>query len=240
MNLVRLLSKNNQRNFLILIINIKKDLKEYMDSQSKKAYIIVDMQNDFCEGGSLEVKGSLEIIPLINDLRKKINWDLVVLTSDWHPKTHCSFHSNHPESTLFQPILLEKTKVEQVMWPNHCVQNTPGAEFHKDIITENSDVIIRKGTLDDVDSYSGFGTYPEDTGLNQILQKHGIKEVYVVGLAFDYCVGNTALDAIKNGYQTFVLADCTRSVTETSEKIMKEKLEKAGCKFITSNDVKSN
>jgi len=206
-----------------------------MEHSDKRAYIIVDMQNDFCKGGALEVRESLDIIKPINELRKNYNWDLIVLTSDWHPRNHCSFHTNNPGSTLFQPFLLEKTKVEQVMWPEHCIQGTKGAEFHPDLIREDTDVIIRKGTDENVDSYSGFGTSPEDTGLNDILRSYDIKEVYVVGLAFDYCVGHTALDAVKNGYKTFVVTDLTRSVADPSEKSMREKLEQAGCKLITSN-----
>ncbi len=206
-------------------------------TNTKRALLIVDVQNDFCEGGSLEVKNASEIIPRINDLRKNHKFDLIVLSSDWHPANHCSFHSNNPGSKLFEPFFLEKTQANQVMWPDHCVQGTFGAEFHKDLVREETDVIIRKGTNPDVDSYSAFGTRPENTGLNEILQKNEIKTVYVVGLAYDYCVGSTALDAAKNGYETYLLTDCTKSVAETTQNEMEKKCIDINCKLITSNEL---
>ena len=208
-----------------------------MNKETKRALLIVDVQNDFCEGGSLEVKGASEIIPKINKLRKEKNFDLIVYSKDWHPQTHCSFQSNNPGSKLFEPIILEKTKVEQVMWPDHCVQNTHGSEFHKDLDVGSTDTIVLKGTRDDTDSYSAFGTKPENTGLNDILKEKDIKTVYVVGLAFDYCVGNTALDAAKNGYETYIVTDCTKSVSEQTEEGMKKNCLENKCKLITSDDV---
>jgi nicotinamidase/pyrazinamidase len=110
----------------------------------KKALLIVDMQYDFIPGGSLEVKGGDEIIQPINKLREK-SWDLVVLTQDWHPDNHFSFHSNNPGSSLFQPFYIKDHDVTQVMWPNHCVQNTSGAELHKDLIVKDTDSRVKKG-----------------------------------------------------------------------------------------------
>src|SRR5688500_7206929 len=116
-----------------------------MDTSKKRALLIIDVQNDFCEGGALEVKHGSEIIPAINELKKDKKWDLIVFSQDYHPQDHCSFQTNNPGSTLFQPFLLEKSSVNQMMWPDHCVQGTKGSEFHKDLNVENGDVIVRKG-----------------------------------------------------------------------------------------------
>jgi nicotinamidase/pyrazinamidase len=162
----------------------------------KTALIIVDVQNDFCKGGSLEVTDANTIIPLINKLRDLPIFDLVVLTRDWHAPTHCSFAANNPGTNVFEMIKLVDTGIDQIMWPTHCVQGTPGAQFHKDlVINHTSDVIVNKGLLERVDSYSGFGSHPEKTELEAVLKKADISTVYCVGLAFDYCVGSTAFDA---------------------------------------------
>lgn len=200
-----------------------------LDSEkSKNALIIVDVQYDFCEGGSLEVRNSNEIIPLINRLRTLKFFDLVVLTRDWHPKTHTSFAENHPGTKLFEMIRLEDTGVDQVMWPTHCVQGSKGAKFHSDLHVKEGDIVINKGQLINVDSYSGFGSYPEQTELEKVLRENEIKNVYTVGLAYDYCVGSTAYDAAIRGFKTFLIQDATRSVAESSEKIMTEKLLSVG------------
>lgn len=208
-----------------------------MVSTGKTALLIVDVQNDFCQGGSLEVKYANEIIPYINDLRKNAKFDLIVVTGDWHPKSHASFQSNNPGSRLFQPIVLEKTKVTQVMWPDHCIQGTYGAEFHKDLVVDDTDIIIHKGTNEDVDSYGAFGTRPEDTGLDEVLRNNGVTQVYVVGLAYDYCVGYTAIDAAKRGYKTYVIVDYTKSVSQENEKEMEKKMVDAGCTLIMSAEL---
>lgn len=203
--------------------------------EGKRALIIVDVQNDFCKGGSLAVNNGNDIIPIINKLREDKKWDLIVTSQDWHDPKHCSFHSNHPGSQLFETIVLEKTNVAQVMWPDHCVQKSFGAEIHKDLVTKESDVKILKGQDNDVDSYSAFGNQSEDTGLNDILKKNDIKVTYVVGLAFDFCVGSTAEDSAKNGYQTFVVSDATKSVATDSEGSMKQRLEKAKVSYVQSD-----
>ena len=123
------------------------------------------------------------------------------------------------------------------MWPTHCVQNSHGAEFHEDLKVEDTDIIIRKGQNDRVDSYSGFGTHPEDTGLNQQLKDAGITTVYVVGLAYDYCVGMTAEDAAKNGYETYLIMDATRSIAPDTTEKMDKSLEGLGAKKIMSKDI---
>ena len=124
---------------------------------AKAALIIVDVQNDFCQGGSLAVTGSLEIIPVINQLRQNPKFECVVRTRDWHPQDHVSFASNHPGKDLFTMITVPETGRQQVMWPDHCVQGSPGADFHPDLVVEESDLVISKGQLQWVESYSGFG-----------------------------------------------------------------------------------
>ncbi|CAI2378949.1 unnamed protein product [Moneuplotes crassus] len=207
-----------------------------MDSE-KKALIVVDVQNDFCEGGSLAVKDAAQIFPIINSLKKNTVFEKVYLTADWHPADHVSFHENNPGTELFQEITLEETGVKQVMWPTHCVQDKTGSEFHKDLEVSDSDVIVKKGTIRTVDSYSGFGTPPEDTGLNQLLQDEGITTVYVTGLAYDYCVGSTARDAAKNGYKTYVVTDATKSIAEETAKAMDDTLSGLGVEKIESSSI---
>ena len=191
-------------------------------SSEKVALIIVDVQNDFCEGGSLAVKDASQILPQVNTLIENKLFSKVYFTADWHPSNHASFHENNPGTELFQTIVLEDTGKEQVMWPTHCVQESNGAEIHKDITVKDDHVLVKKGMLERVDSYSGFGSPPEDTGLAKMLQDDGITTVYVVGLAYDYCVGSTARDAAKNGYKTYVVMDATKGIaTETSEEMKK-------------------
>jgi len=176
-----------------------------MSKITKTALIIVDVQNDFCSGGSLAVPDADAIIPVINDLRQSLKPDLVVLTQDWHPEGHSSFVPTGP-------------------WPPHCVQGTTGAAFHPSLTVLPTDIIIQKGTKVEVDSYSGFGTKLfkdppiERTGLEGILCKNDIRYVYVVGLAFDYCVVATATDAREYAYTT-VIRNATRAVScETAAK----------------------
>ena len=136
------------------------------------------MQNDFCKGGSLEVPDANSIIPLINKLRELPIFDLIVLTRDWHSKTHCSFAANNPGTKVFEMIKLSDTGVDQVMWPTHCVQGSTGAEFHKDLVVKKeTDIIVNKGQVERVDSYSGFGSHPEKTELEEILKQHQISKI---------------------------------------------------------------
>ena len=179
---------------------------------SKKALIIVDVQNDFCTGGSLAVPNCEEIFPVCEKLRNSKFFDKVYRTRDWHPKNHVSFQANNPGTELFQEITLPDTGVKQVMWPTHCVQGTYGAEFHKDLPQRADEVVVDKGTLERVDSYSGFGKLPEKTTLKELLEKDGISVIFCVGLAYDYCVGSTAEDGAKLGFESFVILDATRPV----------------------------
>jgi nicotinamidase/pyrazinamidase len=189
----------------------------------RTALIIVDPQVDFCPGGSLAVAGGDEIMPVINELRKELKPDVVVITQDWHPADHTSFASNNPGEELFKP-----RADGQMMWPAHCVQGTEGAKIHPALEVLPSDIIIKKGTMNDVDSYSAFGSgeavrevgkplkMKEETPLASILAFEGVTDVWVVGLAFDYCVAATAKDAALLGLRTTVLRRATHAVSEES------------------------
>ena len=207
-------------------------------STQKRVLIIVDVQNDFCTGGSLCVTDNEQIFPVIERLRRNEGpkrFDYVFRTRDWHPSTHASFHANNPGSELFGKVILQDTGVEQVMWPTHCVQNTHGADWHPSCQLKPEEIVIDKGTLDRVDSYSGFGSHPEDTGLLKELQTRGVTEIYCVGLAFDYCVGSTACDGAKYGFKTYLITDATKSVSPSTEAAMLERLKEAGVILVTSD-----
>lgn len=182
----------------------------------KKALIIVDVQNDFCEGGSLAVPGAKEIIPYINLLMEENHYDQIVLTQDWHPADHKSFASNNGKN-VGETIILNG--VPQFMWPNHCVQDTHGAQFHPDLQIEKATHTVQKGTNSLIDSYSGFqdNNHFMKTGLDDFLKYHDIQLVEIVGLALDYCVKFTALDAVANGYVTCVHFNGTRAVNVKPE-----------------------
>ena len=163
------------------------------------ALILVDLQNDFLPGGALPVPHGDEVIPLANELQQR--FDLVVATKDWHPPDHGSFAANHPGKEPGDRIILDG--IEQILWPAHCVQNTHGAEFHKDLIDDPRITIISKGIDESADGYSGF----DGTNLTQILRKQGVEEVWVGGLATDYCVKHTVLDGLREGFAVKALAD---------------------------------
>jgi len=175
-----------------------------------KALLIIDVQYDFLPGGALAVKEGDQIIPVINELQKK--FDFIVATQDWHPSGHGSFAANHQGKNPGDFVQLGN--VDQVLWPVHCVQGSPGAEFHQDLDQTKWKRIIQKGTNPYVDSYSGFfdNDRRENTGLSRYLKENGIEEVVVTGLATDYCVKFTVLDAIKEGFEATVLTDATKAV----------------------------
>lgn len=178
----------------------------------KKALIIVDVQNDFCEGGSLEVPKANEIIPYINLLMENNTYDEIILTQDFHPANHKSFASNHPGNSIGQTI--ELNGIPQFLWPDHCVQGTKGAEFHPLLNTDKVTHIVKKGTNIEVDSYSGFQDNNQfsKTDLDDYLQSKNIQMVEIVGLAMDYCVKYTCLDAVNLGYLTCLHFSGTKAV----------------------------
>jgi nicotinamidase/pyrazinamidase len=175
-----------------------------------RALIIVDVQNDFTSGGRLEVPAGEAVIPVINKISH--HFPLVVATQDWHPQNHKSFASSHAGKNPFDKIILNG--LVQVLWPDHCVQGTPGAQFHPGLEMRNVEAIFRKGMDPEIDSYSGFfdNGHKKATGLSGYLKDRGVKFVYVCGLAGDYCVNYTAKDALKQGFTTYVLKDATRSI----------------------------
>jgi nicotinamidase/pyrazinamidase len=195
-----------------------------------KALIIVDVQNDFTSGGKLAVPNGESIIPVINSIQNK--FDLVVATQDWHPQNHKSFASNHPGKKVFEKIILDSS--EQVLWPDHCVQNTEGAALRSDLKTENVEAIFRKGMNPSIDSYSGFydNGKKKSTGLCGYLRERKITEVYVCGLAGDYCVYFTAMDAIASGFKTFVIDDAVKSISEIDYQKAKNDWQKKGAESV--------
>lgn len=171
------------------------------------ALILVDLQNDFCNGGSLAVPDADAVITIANSWQKK--FDLVIATKDWHPKDHHSFASNHPGKNLYDVVLI--SQISQILWPDHCVQESRGAEFHPFLETKNIKKIFFKGTDKNIDSYSAFfdNAHLRSTGLANYLREHHITHIYVMGLATDYCVKYTCLDAVHLGFQvTVVLPGC--------------------------------
>lgn len=177
---------------------------------ANEALIVIDVQNDFCPGGALAVAGGDEIIPRINGLME--DFGTVVLTQDWHPAGHLSFADNHPGAAPFS--LTEMPYGPQVLWPRHCVIDTPGAAFHAGLRTDPAQMVIRKGFRPQIDSYSAF--FENDrrtaTGLDGYLKARGIAAVTLVGLATDYCVAYSALDAAALGYRVTVLEGATRAI----------------------------
>ncbi|MBN2420269.1 MAG: bifunctional nicotinamidase/pyrazinamidase [Deltaproteobacteria bacterium] len=176
----------------------------------KKALILVDIQNDFIPGGALEVKRGDEVIDIANRAMKY--FDHVIATQDWHPADHKSFASQHKGKLPGEFIKLKG--LPQILWPDHCVTNTKGAEFAPGLDTGSITKVIRKGMDKEVDSYSGFFDNAQDhaTGLEDYLRSQGIDTLYIVGLATDYCVKYTALDARKLGFNTSLIIEGVRGV----------------------------
>ncbi len=174
------------------------------------ALIVIDVQNDFCPGGLLVVAGGDEIVPRINGLMR--DFEVRVLTQDWHPANHMSFAANHPGADAFS--LVDMPYGPQVLWPVHCVQGSVGAAFHAGLDTDPADLVIRKGFRAAIDSYSAF--YENDqvtpTGLDGYLRSRGVASVTLVGLATDFCVAYSALDAARLGYKVTVLEQACRAI----------------------------
>ena len=175
------------------------------------ALLLIDIQNDFMPGGRLAVPDGDAIIPLVNAMQPQ--FDLVVASQDWHPTSHGSFASSHPGHVTYSEI--EWQGQSQVLWPDHCVQDTPGAELHPALDTRRVEAIFRKGTNPDIDSYSAFfdNGHRKATGLAAYLRGRGVRRVYIVGLAADYCVYFTAKDALAEGFEAVILADATRAIS---------------------------
>jgi nicotinamidase/pyrazinamidase len=175
-----------------------------------QALIVIDQQNDFCPGGALAVEGGDQIVSGINALMA--DFGAVILTQDWHPAGHSSFASSHPGKDPFEVI--EMPYGPQVLWPDHCVQGTQGALFHPDLNSDRADLIIRKGYNPEIDSYSAFfeNDQTTPTGLEGYLKTRGITDLTMVGLALDFCVNFSAVDAAKLGFTVTVRSDLCRAI----------------------------
>lgn len=202
-----------------------------------KALLLIDLQNDFLDGGALAVSDANAIIPVAQELIKR--FDLVVATQDWHPENHESFAVQHEGHDLFEVIDLHG--LPQCLWPVHCVQGSQGAAFSADIDLTQIDKIVQKGTDLSIDSYSGFADngHRKETVLHQFLQSKNVDTLYIMGLATDYCVKFTVLDALAKEYKVFLVVDGCRGVNQSpndSEDAIRE-LEQAGAILTVSVDI---
>jgi len=195
-----------------------------------KALIIVDVQNDFLPGGALAVAQGDEIIDIIN--KEQFKYELIVATQDWHPATHKSFASQYLEKLVGDIVDLNGT--EQFLWPDHCVQGTEGAKFSDALQQDRIEAIFRKGVHVNIDSYSGFydNNQQKNTGLDGFLKDRGVTEVHICGLAADYCVYFTAMDALNLGYKTAIMSKGTKCIDKESYMQKKEKFMQLGGFFI--------
>lgn len=198
---------------------------------SSEALVVVDIQNDFCPGGALAVADGDQIIPLVNRLISR--YDNVVLTQDWHPAGHSSFASTHPGKAPFETVPMSYG--EQTLWPDHCVQGSAGAAFHPDLGWTKAQLVVRKGFHRAIDSYSAF--FENDnvtpTGLAGYLRERGISKILLCGLAIDFCVAFSALDAVRHGFEVEVALDACRGIDiGGSVATMTEKMKAAGVKLI--------
>lgn len=201
------------------------------------ALILVDIQHDFLPGGALAVRRGDEVIPVVNELQKY--FDLIVATQDYHPRNHLSFAANHERKEPGDHITLKG--LDQVLWPVHCVQESSGAAFAEALHMEKVAKVFQKGTDPEIDSYSGFydNGHLKATGLGDYLKEKGVDRVIIVGLAADYCVKFTALDARQLGFDTVVVKDGTHAVNlqEGDFERAMEQLESNGVKIRTSEEI---
>lgn len=201
--------------------------------RASDALVVVDVQNDFLPGGALAVAHGDEIVPLVNEIAAR--FAVVVLTQDWHPAGHASFASSHPGKRPFQKMRLPYG--EQVLWPDHCVQGSSGAAFAAGLDIPHAQVVIRKGHHRKVDSYSAFleADRRTKTGLDGYLESRGVKRVFCVGLATDFCVAWTALDARRFGFQAAVIEDACRAIgADGSLEAAWKAMQKAGVRRLSS------
>ncbi len=201
------------------------------------ALVIVDIQNDFLPGGSFAVKDGDEILPIINQVLDK-PFDLYLATKDWHPKDHGSFAAVHKKKT---GDVIQLDGIEQILWPIHCVQDTPGADFSPRLNTRKFEKVFHKGTDKNIDSYSTFfdNEHRKSTGLDTYLKERGIKNVYLSGLTTEYCIKYSALDARALGFNVYVIIDGCRGINLHPDDAKKaiEEMKKAGVHLIKSSDL---
>ena len=207
-----------------------------MISTQTDLLLVIDVQNDFCPGGALAVNTGNEVVPVINGLSD--GFENIVLTQDWHPAGHSSFASSHAGKSPFEVI--EMPYGAQNLWPDHCVQGTAGAALHSDLNTDKAKMIIRKGSNPQIDSYSAFFENDQKTmtGLSGFLKELGIKRLFMTGLATDFCVGFSALDGKRLGFDVFVVEDACRAIDmDGSLDAMKGRFQQNGISLIQSGDV---
>lgn len=200
-----------------------------------RALLLIDIQNDFLPGGRLAVPAGDEIIPLVNELQPQ--FDLVVATQDWHPAGHQSFASSHAGRSQFEQIDLHG--LPQVLWPDHCTQASDGAALAPALHTERIEAIFRKGMNPEIDSYSAFfdNGHRKSTGLADYLRGRGVREVVVAGLAADYCVYYSALDALAAGFATMVITDATRAISAEGWAAAQSDLRAKGARLLASTEL---
>ncbi len=201
-----------------------------------QALIIIDMQNDFCPGGNLAVPAGDTIIPTINLLVEQ--YEHTILTQDWHPRGHLSFASSHPGKVPYDTVKLDYG--EQILWPDHCIQGTTGAQFHANLKTDTAELILRKGFRREIDSYSAF--YENDqktvTGLAGFLKEREIKTLYIAGLATDFCVHWSIVDGCRYGFEIYLIEDATAGInTNGSMDHAMTKMREAGASFISARHI---
>ena len=185
-------------------------MPERVELRADDALVAIDVQNDFCPGGALAVPRGDEVVPVINRLAPRFRH--VVLTQDWHPRGHVSFASSHPGRKPFERI--QVSYGEQVLWPDHCVPGTPGAELHRGLDTLRADLVVRKGNDPAIDSYSALyeNDHRTSTGLAGYLRERRCRRLFLAGLATDFCVQYSALDARREGFEVFVVEDGVRGI----------------------------
>ncbi len=204
--------------------------------RKRDVLLIIDVQNDFCLGGALAVPGGDEVVPVVNQLARA--FDHVVLTQDWHPAGHESFASSHDGAAPFSEITVAYGR--QTLWPDHCIQGTPGAAFHDELEAGSAELVIRKGFRREIDSYSAFfeNDRKTPTGLAGYLRERSFERVFCCGLAFDFCVRFSAEDARQRGFETFVVEDACRAIdmNGTAEEARKA-LRRCGVDLVASGDL---
>lgn len=200
-----------------------------------KALVITDIQYDFLPGRPLGVPNGDEVIPVVNKLQHA--FPLVVATQDWHPADHSSFASSHQDKEVYDKIMIHG--IEQILWPDHCVQGTRGAQLSDDLSQNAIEAIFRKGMDREIDSYSAFfdNEHKKSTGLADYLKGRGVRQVYITGLAADFCVGFTVLDALREGFDTYLIEDASRAISQEGYKQIRDKIMRQGGKIVYSNEL---
>ncbi len=201
-----------------------------------RAFLVIDVQNDFCPGGALAVPGGDEVVPRINELAGR--FEHVLLTQDWHPPGHLSFASSHAGKAPFETV--ELAYGSQILWPDHCVQGTPGAAFHPELRLDRAELVLRKGFRRAIDSYSAFfeNDHRTPTGLAGYLRERGVETLYLAGLATDFCVQYSALDGRAVGFEVYVVEDAVRGIdTQGSLEEAWRQMDAAGVRVVSAEEV---